>query len=53
MSIFKKQKWELVEEGKVMIAVDVLWDTKRPVVCDVYRKQGKDGVYKYKYVKRY
>lgn len=52
--LFKKpEQWELVEEAKRMISVDVIYGTHRPVLCDVYRKKGRDGIYKYKYVKRY
>lgn len=53
MSLFKRKKWELVEEGKEMISVNPLLDMRRTVICDVYRKAGKDGIYKYKYVPRY
>lgn len=53
VSLFKRKKWELVEEGKEMISVNPLLDMRRTVICDVYRKAGKDGIYKYKYVPRY
>jgi len=54
MSIFKKpEQWELVEENKEMVSVNILYNTRRTVFCDVYRKKGKDGIYKYKYVPRY
>ena len=51
--LFRPKQWELVEEDKRMISKDVFFGTERPIVCDVYRQKGKDGIYKYKYVPRY
>lgn len=50
------RKWELVEENKAMVKETymVLWGIKMIhfVSCDVYRKQSRSGIYKYKYVER-
>ena len=54
MSIFrKKEQWELVEEGKEMVRVNLILDIKQDIICDVYRRKKPDGIYEYKYVPRF
>lgn len=53
MSLFKRQKWELVDEGVDMVRVYPMTGQRGTVVCDVYRKMRHNGMYKYKYVPRF
>jgi hypothetical protein len=57
MKIFKRNKWELIEENKRMISYQynpiIGWEGKKtPVTVDVYRKLKRNGIYKYKHVVR-
>lgn len=53
MSIFRRKRWEIVEEGKTMKATNFLTGYSTVVVVDVYRRLRKDGTYEYKTVDRY
>jgi hypothetical protein len=56
--MFKTIPWELVEENKRMQEsipdlVGLITHTYfRTIYVDVYRKKRRNGIYKYKYVKR-
>ena len=51
------KKWELVEENKQMVKVSTNlfsnFEHTSIIRCDVYRKLRWNGIWKYKYVKRY